>query len=195
MSGTDERRAKLSPEKQALLAKRLSSLATAAAKHPAAPRQESLPASEPDLALDLAVAGEPVAPVSREVWRALVEAGDRAARRLEVAPGLLADAAREPRLDEQAAVFISTAFRNLGVFQEAGEAWTIDRLISERGVLPKHRKVLLRWMVALEEEGLLKRNGDSWVAVEPVPPPALEARIAEEQRRMFGKNLKAVLTG
>jgi SAM-dependent methyltransferase len=193
-SGIEERRAKLSPEKQALLAKRLSSLTSAAAaKAPAG--TEPLPVGEQDLARELATAADAPAPVSGALWRSMVEAGEREARELAVAPDLLADAAREQRLDEQAAAFLSTAFRNLEVFQRAGEKRTLDGLIAERGVLPKYRKVLRRWLAALREEGLLDQDGDAWVAREPIPTPDLDARITDEQRRYYGENLPAVLTG
>ena len=41
----------------------------------------------------------------------------------------------------------------------------------------------------------MHRNGDAWAAREPFPPPALDARISEEQRSYYGNNLSAVLTG
>jgi SAM-dependent methyltransferase len=192
-SGIDERRSKLSPEKQALLAKRLGSLAAAAeAKAHSAPPEVS---AEADLGRELALAeGAPHA-VGRDLWRFLVEAGEREARRLAAAPDLLADAAREPRLDEQSAAFLAAALRRLGVFQRAGEERTVEGLIADCGILPRHRKVLRRWMEALQEEGLLRRDGEAWTAREPLPPPALEARISEEQRSYYGDNLPAVLTG
>lgn len=193
-SGTDERRSKLSPEKQALLARRLSSLAAAVeAKAPSGPPTET--AEEPDLGRELALAAGAPRPVGRDLWRSLVGVGEREARRLAAAADLLADAAREPRLDEQAAAFLCAALRSLGVFQRAGEERTVDGLIADCGILPKHRKVLRRWMEALQEEGLLRRDGDAWVAREPLPPPAFDARISEEQRSYYGDNLPAVLTG
>ena len=196
MGGMDERRSRLSPEKQALLAKRLGSMASAAGQRtPAAPVQELPLADKSDLGSELAAGEGTPAPVSRDLWRAMVEIGEREARRLAAAPDLLADAAREPRLDEQAAAFLSTAFRKLDVFQTAGEEWTLGRLIEERGILPKYRKVLRRWMEALREEGLLESRGDTWIALEPVPSPELDSRITEEQRAYYGKTLSAVLTG
>lgn len=191
MSGMDDRRARLSPEKQALLAKRLSTLATAA-KAPAAPQESPVLEAEPPMDLS---PGDTAAPVSREVWNTLAEIGEREARRLAVEPDLLSDAAREPRWDEQSAAVLCTAFRSLGVFQEAGEEWTINRLIDERGVLPKHRKVLRRWMETLKEEGLLEERGGSWAALQPVPSPAFDALLSDEHRRYYGSALTKVLTG
>lgn len=191
MSGMDERRARLSPEKQALLAKRLSTLSTMS-KASAAPQESPVPEAEPPLDLS---PGNTAAPVSREVWNTMAETGEREARRLAVEPDLLADAAREPRWDEQSAAVLCTAFRSLGVFQETGEEWTVSRLIDERGVLPKHRKVLRRWMETLKEEGLLEERGNAWVALQPVPSPAFDALLSDEHRRYYGNALTKVLTG
>ena len=195
-NGIDERRAKLSLEKQALLAKRLGSLAAVVeAKAPSAPPTELIAGAEPDLSRELALAeGSPRA-IEPDLWPSLVEAGEHAARRLAVAPDLLADAAGESRLDEQAAAFLCAALRSLGIFQRAGEERTIAGLIADCGIQPKHHKVLRRWMEALQEEGLLHRNGDAWMTREPLPPPALDARITAERRSYYGTNLPAVLTG
>jgi SAM-dependent methyltransferase len=191
--GTEDRKARLSPEKQALLAKRLASLAAAVeAKAPVGPPPAT--ATE-DLGRELAQWEGASSAFGRDHWRALVDAGEREARRLAVAPDLLADAAREPQHDAQGAAFLAAAFRSLGVFQQAGEERTIDGLIERHGILPKYYKVLRRWLEALREEGLVERNGDVWTALEPVPSPALDSRITDGQRGYYGKNLAAVLTG
>jgi len=195
MPTTDERRAKLSPEKQMLLAKRLQGLGTKAVEAPPAeapaPALDDLAALARELALD---AGAPAA-VSDELWAELVELGSREAQRLVKEPGLTAIAAKEPSLDRESAAFLSTALRRLGVFQQAGEEWTIAALIATHGILPKHHKVLRRWLEALVEEGLLARQGPGYVAREPVPSPALDALMTDEQREYFASNLTAILTG
>src|SRR5690349_7238070 len=102
----DERRSKLSPEKQALLTKRLGSLAAAVAKAPDGPLPElppTAPAAAWDPGRELARAEGAPPPVSPDLWRVLVETGEREARTLAVAPDLMADADRESQLDEQAA--------------------------------------------------------------------------------------------
>ncbi|HYH45832.1 MAG TPA: class I SAM-dependent methyltransferase, partial [Thermoanaerobaculia bacterium] len=99
------------------------------------------------------------------------------------------------RLDEQAAAFLCAALRRLDVFQQAGEERTIEGLIAAGGILPKYGKVLRRWLEALREEGLVERHGETWVAREPLPPPAFEALTTDEQRTYYGENLTAVLTG
>ena len=180
-----------------LLARRLGSLTAAVeAKAPAGPPPPELAAAEAvDLGRELALAEGAPRPVGPDLWRSFVQVGAREARRLASAPDLLADAAREPRLDEQSAAFLAAALRNLGVFQRAGEERTLAGLIADCKILPQYHKVLRRWMEALQVAGLLHRNGDAWVAREPLPPSALDARITAEQRSYYGDNLPAVLTG
>jgi SAM-dependent methyltransferase len=112
-----------------------------------------------------------------------------------VAPDLVADAAHEPRHDQQAAAFLGSAFRQLGAFQQVGEAWTIAELIARFRILPKYDKVLRRWLSALTEEGLLEHRGEAWAALQPIPTPQLEALASDELRAYYAKNLSAVLTG
>lgn len=193
----EDRRAKLSAEKRALLEKRLKGLTTAATaaghRPPVEPVRASTPVDAAVLAAELAPGAVP--PVDRELWRAMVEAGEREARRLGVAPDLVADAAHEQRLDQQSAAFLSTAFRHLGVFQRLGEERTVASVIADCRVLPKYDKVLRRWMEALTEEGLLERRGEAYAARDAVPTPALDALLTGEQRSYYAKNLSAVLTG
>jgi SAM-dependent methyltransferase len=191
----EDRRAKLSVEKRALLEKRLRGLTAAAAEKPV---HEPAPEAEPAPAIDLTAALAPgdVPSLGRELWEAMVEAGNEEARRRSTAADLTADAVQEKSMDEQSAAFLSTAFRQLGVFQYAHDARTVAGVIADCGVLPKYDKVLRRWMEALVEEGLLeRREDDAYVALEPVPTPALDALMTAEQRDYYSKNLAAVLTG
>jgi SAM-dependent methyltransferase len=195
-SGPNERRANLSEEKRALLEKRLRGLSAGPEPgvHPR-PRPQVPPAAAIDLGRELAPQPGAPRPISRDLWPSLVAAGEREARKLASAQDLLDDAAREPRLDEQSAAFLSAAFHRLGIFQRGGEERTIAGLIAGCGILPKYHKVLRRWMEALQQEGLIDRDGESWRARQPVPPPALDALITGEQRDYYGRNLPAVLTG
>src|SRR3954447_12301197 len=100
MPTTDERRAKLSPEKQMLLARRLQGLA-AAKTGDASPAEALAPALD-DLATltsELALDARAPAAVSDELWAELVALGSREAQRLVKEPGLTAIAAKEPSLD------------------------------------------------------------------------------------------------
>ncbi|HXU44795.1 MAG TPA: class I SAM-dependent methyltransferase [Thermoanaerobaculia bacterium] len=199
-SELDARRAKLSPEKRALLEKRLRGLSDAAAEvasaGPAETRPEAVAAAPlPDLA-PLLFAGEPgVSPVPDDVWRTLVEIGFSEAASLAQLPELLKDATLEAWLDRQAAAIIGVVLARLGLFQQTGEEHSADELIRNQGILEKHRKVLRRWLETLADEGLLERRGGSYAALEPIPPPALAAVVPEEHRAYYGENLPKILDG
>jgi len=194
MPTTDERRAKLSPEKRMLLAKRLQGLAASAELTGAASPAEAPAPAMDDLAELARGEGEP-APVSGELWATLVATGNAEAQRLVKEPDLVASAALEPGHDRQAAAFLSAALRRMGVFQQAGEERTVEGLIASHGILPKYHKVLRRWLETFVEERLVVRQGASYVALEPVPSPALDALLTDEQRDYFARNLTAILTG
>jgi len=198
----EDRRARLSVEKRALLEKRLKGLTAAAATPVAEPRPAAEPKPETGPAKAAADAGfaselgaGAVPPVDREIWRAMIEAGTQEAGRRAVARDLVADAAHEPKHDEQAAAFLSATLCQLGVFQQAGETRTIAGLVAGCRVLPKYEKALRRWMVALVEEGLLAQDGDTYTARQPIPTPELAALMTDEHRAYYAKNLAAVLTG
>lgn len=196
----EDRRSKLSPERRALLEKRLRGLSATvgtAVERPGerAPQRPGHAPEADGLAAELAGPGEETFPIAPELWASMLEIGAREAAQLSRLPGLVADAEREPRHDRESVVFLCAALQEIGIFQQPGEEWTIQGLIDGFGLRPGHRKVLRRWMEALTEDGLLERRGDAWRALEPLPPPRLAAEIDEKQRAYYGGNLRAVLTG
>jgi pyochelin synthetase len=209
MTDIEGRRSKLSPEKRALLEKRLRGIAADTGGAGSAPRPAEAPGVRSDEltadllnARDAGAAGDagnvgagPARLVGDELWRDLVDLGEREARRLAQEPDLLADAAREPRLDQVSTGFVCIALASLGAFRQAGEERTIDGLIRDLGVLPKHRKVLRRWFATLAEDGILEPRGEVYVSREPLPPAALVELASAEQQAYIREKLPEVLTG
>lgn len=191
MVDLNERRARLSREKQELLRKRLLGVAATEA-------QEGLPSDEKVAPLtdlpSLRAAHEPPL-IGEELWRTLVTVGRDTARQLAAAPSLAAEVAAEADLDRLAVAAISVALARLGTFRSAGEKRSIAGLIEGCGIAPHFAKVLRRWLESLVEDGLLAREGAEYVALVPLPPPALVGLLGEEQHRYYGENLPAVLTG
>jgi SAM-dependent methyltransferase len=135
-------------------------------------------------------------PIPAEVWSTLVATGAREAERLAVAPDLVADAGLEPRLDSEAVAFVAAACRRLGVLLQAGEEVTVAGLLREHPLLPRYRKALRRWLDMLAEEGVLARQGEVYRAVRPLSEPLpQDALIDDARREYYGENLVAVLTG
>lgn len=199
MSGLEDRRSRLSPEKRALLERRLRGLTAEAESvpSPAPPASEgTLEAEElPDLRPILFSGPAGVAPASGQLWQRLVAAGERAAQELAELPDLVGAAAREGSLDARAAAIVACGLAGLGLFQTVGEAHTADDLIRDHGVLPKHRKVLNRWLATLAEAGMLERQGEAFLARAPIPSPEVAAVITPEHRAFYAENLAKVLDG
>ncbi|HXO42894.1 MAG TPA: class I SAM-dependent methyltransferase [Thermoanaerobaculia bacterium] len=135
-------------------------------------------------------------PIPAEVWSTLVATGAREAERLAVAPDLVADAALEPRLDSEAIAFVAAACRRLGVLLQAGEEVTVTGLLREHRLLPRYRKALRRWLDMLAEEGVLARQREVYRAVRALSEALpQDALIDDARREYYGENLVAVLTG
>lgn len=204
---------RLSPERRALLEKRLRGLAPGAggggvagvgtvdAAGPAGAASVASAAGvdsatrAPLETCDLGAAGVSW-PMAAEVWSALVATGAREAERLALAPDLVADAGLEPRLDREAVAFVAAACRRIGVLLRAGEEVTVAGLLREHRLLPRYRKALRRWLDMLAEEGVLARHGEVYRAVLPLSEPLPHDALVDDARReYYGKNLVAVLTG
>jgi acyl transferase domain-containing protein/SAM-dependent methyltransferase/NAD(P)-dependent dehydrogenase (short-subunit alcohol dehydrogenase family)/acyl carrier protein len=71
-----------------------------------------------------------------------------------------------PDLDVAAGLSIVHALRTLGWRFEPGEAVTAERLAERLGIVGRHHRLLERLLRILEEDGVLRRNGDEWKVVE-----------------------------
>lgn len=61
----------------------------------------------------------------------------------------------------------------LGVFDEAGARAGVDDLVQRNGIDPLYRRILARWLSALEADGALRRTEGGWEAVAPLAPVEL----------------------
>lgn len=212
---------RLSPERRALLEKRLRGLAPAAASAGGAEGASGAggaaaarvvgTAGDADVTGAAGTAGaalemgtldatgalcEAGLGATRASWSTLVATGAREAERLALAPDLVADAGLEPRYDGEAVAFVAAAWRRLGVLLRAGDEVTVAGLVREHRVLPRYRKALRRWLDMFAEEGVVARQGEVYRAVQPLSEPLpQDALIDDARREYYGENLVAVLTG
>ena len=86
-----------------------------------------------------------------------------------------------PELDALSAAYIVQALRRLGWQPRAGERVAAAALAGQLGIRPAHRPLLPRLLDILAEDGLLRRDGDTWVVAQPLPdtPGELEALLAQ----------------
>ncbi len=182
------RRARLSPEKLALLEKRL--------------REVSVEKETPVPPLDLAGHAGPSSPVppapsfiGGALWESLIRVGTAEARRQALAPALHEEAAREPDMNCRSVAYVCAALEKLGVFVRPEERYSVDELMARGRILPEYRKVLGRWLAMLAEEGLVLREGEHYINPAPLSNAPQSQRLSEPDRRGQAEKLASLLTG
>ncbi len=150
-------------------------------------------------------AGGPRSGLDDEMWAAAVAAGRRQAEASLAERTLQTDPEQLRRLGRVAIGYMVSTLRRMGAFLVAGESHTGDELLQRFGIEPRYGRLMLLWLRALADEGLLVAAGDSFSSPEPLAEPDLEAlwqgtggeivsELAETLRRSGG-NLAAILQG
>lgn len=144
---------------------------------------------------------------STPIWETLVAA---ALRQAEQGPFDLALATYPEKwalLDRLAAAYTVRALRRLELFIQPGECWTVGDLLERRSIAPAYAPLLKRWLGGLAADGLLRREGDRFTALQPLAEPAIAPLEREavvlladvpplrEYILRCGELLDAVLTG
>ncbi|HEX8650761.1 MAG TPA: amino acid adenylation domain-containing protein [Pyrinomonadaceae bacterium] len=120
-------------------------------------------------------------PARQLVWESLVKAGHQQAQ--QISPELAAYSSNMQRLEHLSIAYICQALKQLGVYTRRGESHSLDSLVEQYEILPRYRKLMARWLKALEEEGLLQRQGtDSFANRFALPTDALPS-LWEELRQ------------
>ncbi|MFD2176705.1 hybrid non-ribosomal peptide synthetase/type I polyketide synthase [Veronia pacifica] len=147
------------------------------------------------------------ADVEIPVWQSLITAGSQAAERGIESLGLSALMQQERSLIQLAQVFIVRAFREMSLFTATERFYPLETLISEGKVLPQYTQLFERFIQALVEDGLLRKQGDTYGQLSNVGDDVLPQYIeacsdAFAQNTVFetvflqsGKQLADVLTG
>ncbi len=144
---------------------------------------------------------------TQAAWESVVAAGNQQAGQVPIDLGLHTYEAKWNCLDRLATAYIIEAFRELGAFTQSNEFHLVDDMLPQFGIAPTYRHLLGRWLRKLADEGVLRNDGDGFVAPRPLPEPALESRIAEARDALAdvpflmayvercGRLLAVVLTG
>ncbi|HEX9966946.1 MAG TPA: amino acid adenylation domain-containing protein, partial [Solirubrobacterales bacterium] len=104
------------------------------------------------------LAAEPVGEAYQIPWAEVIEAGHERARQVPADIEILALTAQH--LERLSINYVILALRKLGVYTRPGERYSTDGLIAQCGIQPRYQKLIGRWLKALEDEGLLKRDED-----------------------------------
>lgn len=189
----EDRLAKLSPKKRALLEKRLKGKSRLEGKKVDVSAMPEASFADRDWS---EILGEPAEPIlDTSGWKELVELGHKEAGARWSAEDLAEEYALEPGLDRRAIAYISVALEEIGVFQEAGEAHTLESLYQKANTLPDYHRAMRRWLVTLEDEGLIRHEGQSYIANEPLPPPWVNEFLKPQVRELYATNMPAILRG
>ena len=78
------------------------------------------------------------------------------------------------------------ALRELGVFTRPGERWRVDALCQQFGIASTYVPLIHRWLSHLAAEGLLRADGDAYVADCDLPPSAVDTALAETAATLGG---------
>ena len=82
-------------------------------------------------------------------------------------------------LEQLTTAYIVKAFVTLGAFTTAGDRHDADTLIERFAILPSYRKLLGRWLGRLAFEGVLRHEGEHYVAATPLQAPPIDKLWAE----------------
>ena len=74
------------------------------------------------------------------------------------------DDARWQRYDDLTAGHVTNWLASIGVFRTPGERRTVDELVTAYGIKPPYRTLVLRWLRLLVRRGVLREDGDGFVA-------------------------------
>ncbi len=67
----------------------------------------------------------------------------------------------------------------LGLFAEPGSRLTLSEVLERGGIGATYRHLVRRWLERLADDGLLRSDGDAYVAVRSLTPPPIAPLVAE----------------
>lgn len=147
------------------------------------------------------------APAKVDGWDAVCKAAQRQAEYAPLDLMLHTYPRRWECLDRLTSAYILHTLRGFGAYQRAGEAYTVDEVLSRFHVRPIYRTLVARWLGKLVALGLLAENAGVFTSLQPLPAANLDAawddtRVAmadlpyvQEYFLRCGTKLPAVLTG
>ncbi|MEV1009694.1 class I SAM-dependent methyltransferase [Streptomyces sp. NPDC049881] len=85
-------------------------------------------------------------------------------------------------LDAVALLAMAHTLRRSGLFASDDRPHTLGEVYAASGVAPRHRRIVRRWLWALEREGMLTRETGGWRSLRPVSAAEVEraARTLED---------------
>jgi len=119
-------------------------------------------------------------------WASLCGALDRQALLAPIGVDLTDYASRWAGLERLTVAAATAALRGAGCFAAAGERGTVESVRERLGAAPVYRHLLQRWLERLAQRGWLQRQGDEFVAAQPLPDPRLAEHLHEADTLLAG---------
>jgi SAM-dependent methyltransferase len=161
-----KKRALLTPEKLAMLEKRLRGNVSEGKKEAAERSEDGVKSVVTNWRLQASL------PVD---WESLMRAGTEQAQRLPVDFNFEESVRFATWFDHYCTVYIAITLRRMGVFARPGERVMLDELVERLQVIPSYRKLLNRWLLELVAAGFLKRDGERFVNLQSFPQEPQES--------------------
>jgi pyochelin synthetase len=114
--------------------------------------------------------------------RELADAARSAGVRAAAGADLSRVRAQQRRLNHVAFTAMAAALRTLGAFPPDAEPPTVAQVLRRAGVPPRFHRVVRRWLVALEKEGLMRRDPGTGRCLDLLPA---DARLLDEELRQL----------
>ena len=142
-----------------------------------------------------------------DAWDSVREAAARQSRQCGIDLRIDAYAEQWRVFDALTLAYTVEAFRGLGVFARCGERHTPQSLIRQASISDGYLKLIGRWLARTAAAGLLRQEGDEFVALRPLAAADTAALVMDGQRiagadRSFldyviwcGERLLPILTG
>ncbi|MEP7245883.1 MAG: beta-ketoacyl synthase N-terminal-like domain-containing protein [Gammaproteobacteria bacterium] len=140
-------------------------------------------------------------------WERALSAGRRHAEFAPVDLNLDSFPAKWAALEKLSVAYMLSTLRDFGLFARAGETRSAADVVAHAALQPVYVKLMARWLARLVSSGVLESLAGGYVAVAPLPEPALDAARSEAREAfrdypaMFdyvdlcGSRLADVLTG
>ncbi|MCK8516801.1 acyltransferase domain-containing protein [Methylonatrum kenyense] len=120
------------------------------------------------------------APLFESAW----SAGRRQSAYVPIGVDLDAYPGRWEALERFTVAHVAETLRAMGAFTKPGESRDADSLIHDLGIPALYRHLMQKWLERLARDGVLRREGDTFMVDAPLPPQDLGARLRESEQIM-----------
>lgn len=142
-----------------------------------------------------------------DFWQSLIEAGQAQSVRGISSFDQQTYLANKNRLEDLCTAYMNLAMRDLDVFSNTSEKYSLEELLEKGRIVPRYRQLLYRWLEVLVERGHLQRNAGRFSNLLPISTTEINNLVAEIRTtwtdtqqaidlvQNYGENLAALLVG